>query len=141
MFYKIYNVFDFKEYFCNGLVLFLSYDHWKEILSTIDDIWNFSYFLVPYRRKPKRTIVLGAVCPSVRPSICPSVRLSVRPSVRHIKILSCPDFCLTPLIYCLDIWHGAISRWVTVQVQISFRLNDFWLSYGLWTCIFCSKLK
>jgi hypothetical protein len=25
------------EYFCNGLVLFLSYDHLNEILSTIDD--------------------------------------------------------------------------------------------------------
>ena len=79
MFYTIYNDFDFKEYFCNGLVLFLNYDHLNEILSTIDDFWNFSHFSVPYRRKPKRTIVLGAVCPSVR----------------HIKMLSCPDFCLT----------------------------------------------
>jgi hypothetical protein len=30
MFYKIYNVFDFVEYVCNGLVLFLSYDHLNE---------------------------------------------------------------------------------------------------------------
>jgi hypothetical protein len=37
------------------------------------------FFLVPYRRKPKGTIVLG----------------SVRLPVRHIKILSCPDFFLT----------------------------------------------
>ena len=37
MFYKIYNVFDFVEYFCNGLVLFLSYDHLNEMISTIDD--------------------------------------------------------------------------------------------------------
>jgi hypothetical protein len=31
MFYKIYNVFDFVEYFCNDLVLFTSYDHLNEI--------------------------------------------------------------------------------------------------------------
>jgi hypothetical protein len=37
------------------------------------------FFLVPYRRQPKGTIVLG----------------SVRLPVRHIKILSCPDFFLT----------------------------------------------
>jgi hypothetical protein len=34
-------------------------------------------FLVPYRRKPKGTIVLGSVRPSVRPSVCLSVCLSV----------------------------------------------------------------
>jgi hypothetical protein len=45
MFYKIYNVFDFVEYFCNDLVLFTSYDHLNEILSTIDDFWNFFHFL------------------------------------------------------------------------------------------------
>ena len=48
MFYKIYNVFDFVEYFCNGLVLFLSYDHLNEILSTIDDFLNFFHFLFTY---------------------------------------------------------------------------------------------
>ena len=26
-------------------------------------------------------------------------------------------------------------------MRISFRSNDFWLSYGSWTCIFCSNLK
>ena len=44
MFYKIYNVFDFVEYFCNSLVLFQRYDHLSEILSTIDDFWNFFHF-------------------------------------------------------------------------------------------------
>jgi hypothetical protein len=38
-------VFDFVEYFCNGLVLFLSYDHLNDILSTIDDFWNLFHFL------------------------------------------------------------------------------------------------
>jgi hypothetical protein len=37
MFYKIYNVFDFVEYFCNGLVLFLSYDH----LQILPNVCNF----------------------------------------------------------------------------------------------------
>jgi hypothetical protein len=37
-----------------------------------------------------------------------------RLSVRHNKILSCSDFFLRPLIYWLDIWYVAISRWVTV---------------------------
>ena len=41
-------------------------------------------------------------------------RPSVRLYVRHIKILSCPDFFWRPLIYWLDIWYVAISRWVTV---------------------------
>ena len=66
----------FQKYFWNGLVLFLSYDHLNEILSTIDDFLNFFHFLVPYRRMPKRTIVLGSICPSV----CLSVRPSTRPS-------------------------------------------------------------
>ena len=35
----------------------------------------------------------------------------------------------------------AISGWVTFWVRISFRSIDFWLSYGHWTCIFCSNLK
>jgi hypothetical protein len=35
----------FRWIFCNGLVLFLSYDHLNEILSTIDDFWNFFHFL------------------------------------------------------------------------------------------------
>ena len=39
----------------------------------------YTLLLVPYRRKPKGTIVLG----------------SVRLSLRHIKILSCPDFFFT----------------------------------------------
>jgi len=69
-------------------------------------------FLVPFR-----TIVLGSVRLSVR----------LRLSVRHIKILSCPDFFLRPLIYWLDIWYVAISRWVTVYVRISVRSKDFWL--------------
>jgi hypothetical protein len=91
--------------------------------------WRYSWFsfeflevlfLVPYRRKPKGTIVLG--------------------SVRHIKILSCPNFFFgRPLIYWLDIWYVAISRWVTVLFRISFRPNDFWLSYGPWTCILKSR--
>jgi hypothetical protein len=33
----------------------------------------------------------------------------------------------------------AISRWVTVYVRISFWSNDFWLSYGPWTCILISS--
>jgi hypothetical protein len=48
MFYKIYDVFDFVEYFCNGLVLFLSYDHLNEMISTIDDFWNFFHFWKPF---------------------------------------------------------------------------------------------
>jgi hypothetical protein len=52
-------------------------------------------FLVSYRRKPKGTIVLGSVRPSVRPSVLRT-------------------FFLRPLIYWLDIWYVAISRWVTV---------------------------
>jgi hypothetical protein len=75
-------------------------------------------FLAPYRR---RGLVLG--------------------SVRHIKILSSLDFFGRPLIYWLDIWSVAISRWVTVQVRISFRLNDFWLSYGPWTFFFVQILS
>ena len=31
--------------------------------------------------------------------------------------------------------------WVTVYIWISFRSNDFWLSYGHRTCIYCSNLK
>jgi len=34
--------------------------------------------------------------------------------VFFVQILSCPDFFLRPLRYWLDIWHVAISRWVTV---------------------------
>jgi hypothetical protein len=44
-----------------------------------------------------------------------------------------------PLRYWLDIWYVAISRWVTVYVRISFWSNDFWLSYGPWTCILISS--
>jgi hypothetical protein len=47
---------------------------------TVHKLWSF---LVPYKRKPKGTIVLG----------------SVRLSIRHIKILSFPTFFLRPLIY------------------------------------------
>jgi hypothetical protein len=61
--------------------------------------------------------------------------------VFFVQILSCQDFFLRPLIYWLDIWYVAISRWVTVYVWISFRSNDFWLNYGPWTCIFCSNFK
>ena len=43
------------------------------------------------------------------------------------------------MIYWLDIWYVAISRWVTVYVRISFQSNDFWLSYGPWTCILKSS--
>ena len=50
-------------------------------------------------------------------------------------------FLWRPLIYWLDIWYVAISRCVTVQSRILFRSNDFWMSYGSWTCIFCSNLK
>ena len=50
-------------------------------------------------------------------------------------------FLWRPLIYWLDIWYVAISGGATVYVQISFRSNDFWLSYGHWTCIFCSNFK
>ena len=56
--------------------------------------------------------------------------------VFYVKILSFPNFFLS-LRYWLDIWYVAISRWVTVEVRISFRWNDFWLGYGPWTCIFC----
>jgi hypothetical protein len=48
--------------------------------------------------------------------------------------------CRRPLIYWLDIWYAAISRWVTVYIWISFWSNDFWLSHGPWTCIFCSNV-
>ena len=47
---------------------------------TVHKLWSF---LVPYKRKPKGTIVLG----------------SVRLSIRHIKILSFPTFFLRPLIF------------------------------------------
>ena len=50
-------------------------------------------------------------------------------------------FFLRPLIYWLDIWYVAISRWVTVYVRISFRSNDFWLIYDPWTCIFVQMLS
>ena len=33
--------------------------------------------------------------------------------VFFVQILSSPDFFLRPLIYWLDIWYVAISRWVT----------------------------
>ena len=46
---------------------------------------NSIQFLVPYQRKPKGTSF------RFRPSVCLFVR--------HIKILSCPDFFLRPLIY------------------------------------------
>jgi hypothetical protein len=57
-----------------------------------------------------------------------------------VQILICPDFFWRPLIYWLDIWYVAISRWVTVYIWISFWSNDFWLSHGPWTCIFCSNV-
>ena len=57
--------------------------------------------------------------------------------VFYVQILICPDFFLRPLRYWLDIWYVAISRWVTVYIWTSFWSNDFWLSYGPWTCIFC----
>jgi hypothetical protein len=50
-------------------------------------------------------------------------------------------FCSNFKLSGLDIWYVAISRWVTVYVRISFRSNDFWLSYSPWTCIFCSNFK
>jgi hypothetical protein len=61
--------------------------------------------------------------------------------VFFVQILSCPGLFWRPLRYWLDIWYVAISSWVTVEVRISFRSNDFWLSYGPWTCIFCSNFK
>jgi hypothetical protein len=40
------------------------------------------------------------------------------------------------------IWTKSTSSRTIAQPNIiSFRLNNFWLSYGHWTCIFCSNLK
>jgi hypothetical protein len=61
--------------------------------------------------------------------------------VFYVQILSSPDVFSRLLRYWLDIWYVAISRWDTVEDRISFWSNDLWLSYGLWTCIFCSNFK
>ena len=86
-------------------------------------------FLVPFRRSRRRTLVLGPVCPSVCLSVC------------HV---TCLDFFWTSfeiLRYWLYILYVAISRWVTVEVQRLFRSNDFWLSYGTWTCKLWSNFQ
>jgi hypothetical protein len=62
--------------------------------------------------------------------------------VFFVQILSCPDIYLTS--FEILTWYlvcGAISRWDTVEDRISFRWNDCWLSYGPWTCIFCSNFN
>jgi hypothetical protein len=38
--------------------------------------------------------------------------------------------------YWLDFWYMSVEWWVTDQVYISFRSNDFWPSYGPWTLKF-----
>ena len=39
-------------------------------------------------------------------------------------------------IYWLDFWHVSIYWWVTEEVDVSFRYNDIWPSYGPWTLQF-----
>jgi hypothetical protein len=50
------------------------------------------------------------------------------------KLLVVQTFFWRPMRYWFDIWYIIISRWVTVYVRISFRLNDFCQSFGPWTC-------
>ena len=38
--------------------------------------------------------------------------------------------------YWLDFWYMSVLWWVTDQVYILFRSNDFWPSYGPWTLKF-----
>jgi hypothetical protein len=78
-------------------------------------------------------------CNSSRYSLMPNIKsIYQRTSKKSLDNFKFESFSWRPLI---DIWYLAISRWVTFEARISFRSNDIWLSYGPWTCIFCSNLK
>jgi hypothetical protein len=79
-------------------------------------------FISPLMAKPKGTISL--------PSVCPSVRLSVIP-LSVFRTFLCSGWR-----YSTKILYMTTSQWVTDQVWVSLRLTNFWLNYSLW----CSYL-